>query len=105
MSAPENVEKVTDEKRPTLFRKGGRPGPGRPKGVPNKLTADSREALALAFKGVGGVEALTAWAKRNPDGFYALWGRTIPKQVESQQSGSVTVHVTYEPPAGVVRDD
>lgn len=105
MSAPKNVEKVTTANAATRFRKGGAPGPGRPKGVPNKLTQDSREALRLAFEGIGGVEALTGWARANPDGFYALWGKTIPKQVESDHAGEVTIRVTYEAPGAADRGD
>ena len=30
----------------TSFKKGRKPGPGRPKGLPNKATANAREAIA-----------------------------------------------------------
>jgi hypothetical protein len=38
------------------------PSPGRPKGVPNKLTTDARAAIMMAFYGIGGVEKMVAWA-------------------------------------------
>ena len=59
--------------------KGKKTG-GRVKGQPNKVTADARKAMELAFEGIGGVEALAKWAKDNPDKFYQLWGRMIPQQ-------------------------
>jgi hypothetical protein len=37
-----------------------------------------REAYALAFEGMGGVEALVRWGKRNPARFYPLAARLIP---------------------------
>ena len=39
------AEKETVQKRDTRFKKGGKPGPGRPPGVPNKVTRDVKEFL------------------------------------------------------------
>lgn len=76
---------------PKRFRPGdGTPGPGRPKGIPNKLTMAAKEIMAAAFEKVGGVEALTAWGKKNPDDFYKLWGRTFP--IESKVTGGLTIN-------------
>ncbi len=33
------------------------------------------EALAAAYKGMGGLDALTQWARDNPEKFYALWAK------------------------------
>ena len=35
----------------TSFKKGKKPGPGRPKGLPNKATQAAREAIALFVDG------------------------------------------------------
>jgi hypothetical protein len=51
---------------------------GRKAGMPNKLTADAKEAFRLAAEGVGGVEALTEWARVSPDKFWPLYARLIP---------------------------
>lgn len=59
---------------------------GRKKGVPNKLTADAREAMQQAFAGVGGVKTLIQWGNENLTEFFKLWGRTIP----AEQKASVT---------------
>jgi hypothetical protein len=36
--------------------------PGRPAGIPNKLTTDAKNAILMAFDKIGGVDKLTAWA-------------------------------------------
>lgn len=56
--------------------------PGRPKGSQNRLTKGAKEALQLAFEGIGGVDALVAWAKKNPTPFYQLYARLIPTEHE-----------------------
>lgn len=67
---------------------------GRKKGQPNKLTRDAREAVAKAFDGVGGIEALTEWALNNPSEFYTrVWVRTIPDEQKHQITGRVGVVV------------
>lgn len=34
-----------------------------------------RDVLAAAYEGMGGLEALTQWARDNPEKFYALWAK------------------------------
>ena len=63
------------------------PGPGRPKGSTNAVTADAKRAMEYAFAGAGGVEALTAWAIANPDGFYPVWAKLLPKNVDVTSGG------------------
>lgn len=54
---------------------------GRKEGTPNKTTREAKEAIELAFVGMGGVAALTKWAKQNPDVFYAsVWPKLLPVQ-------------------------
>lgn len=67
---------------PAVKRRPPNAGKGRPKGVPNKTTKSAREAMELAFQGLGGVPQLTAWAKDNPTEFYKLWGRLIPTEMK-----------------------
>ena len=61
----------------------GTPGPGRPKGVPNRITVAAKEAFALAFQGAGGVDEFVAWAKANRTEFYRLYSKLIPVDVTS----------------------
>ena len=59
----------------------GRKTGGRRRGASNRITKEVKECLELAFAGAGGVAALTAWAKKNPDGFYPVWAKLLPKNV------------------------
>jgi hypothetical protein len=68
-------------------------GQGRPKGVPNKLTQQVREAFAVAFELMQEDDQtnLLAWAKRNPSDFYKLCQRFVPAQIDANVKGSLTV--------------
>ena len=81
-------------------RKPPNAGKGRKKGVPNKSTKAAKEALALAFEGLGGVPALTAWAAENQGEFYKLWVRLLPTEIKaSGELGlGVVLNVSYGPP-------
>jgi len=68
-------------------RKPPNAGKGRPKGSPNRVTKAAKEAFALAFESLGGVDALSTWARKNPGEFYKLYARLIPTEV----SGEVAV--------------
>lgn len=59
----------------------GTPGPGRPKGVPNRSTASVKAALEEAFEKMGGVASLVKWAKTEPTEFYKLYARMLPSDV------------------------
>ena len=70
----------------------GTPGPGRPKGVPNKTTASIKSAISESFDKLGGVPSLVSWGDEHPTEFYALWGRLAPKEVEmSTPAGAALV--------------
>ncbi len=68
---------------------------GRPKGVPNKITADTRAALHEAFEELGGVPSLVPWARREPGEFYKIWGKTMPKDVTvaGADGGAIVIKV------------
>ncbi len=65
----------------------GKPGPGRPKGVPNKTTALLKDAILQAAQKAGGggeegiVEYLTIQAQTNPGPFMSLLGKVLPMTV------------------------
>ncbi len=76
--------KQTEEKR----RVGdGTPGPGRPKGVPNKMTIAAKEAIAIAADKLGGADRLVAWAQEDPANERVFWGTIYPKLLPLQVSG------------------
>jgi hypothetical protein len=70
-----------------------RPGPGLDR--PNKITIEAKTAIALAFEGLGGVDALIEWARKsdkNMSRFYTqLYARLIPLQVGADD-GEVRDH-------------
>jgi len=66
---------------------------GRQRGTPNKITRSFREAVHRAFENVGGVEALTEWAKENPGEFFKICARLIPVEISAPGGGVVTVVV------------
>ena len=71
------------------IRNGGpRAGAGRPKGVPNKVHASMKQAIAEAFEQLGGTNRMVQWAQEDPKHlteFYKLAARLIP--VETQVTG------------------
>ena len=56
----------------------GQPGPGRPKGIPNKNTKLIKDMIAEALEKAGGVKYLVKQATENPAAFLTLIGKTIP---------------------------
>lgn len=60
----------------------GNAGKGRPKGSPNKITADIKRAILEAAEAAGGeggtVGYLTAQATANPAAFMTLLGKVLP---------------------------
>ena len=75
---------------------------GRKPGVPNKMTAACREALQLAFEGIGGLPALIAWAKKNPTEFYSkIWIKLLPLAVKPDQETPVIYETMEEVEAAI----
>lgn len=62
-------------------------GQGRPKGVPNKLTASVKEAIEAAAQGLGGASRLEAWAREAPENEKAFWTTIYPKLLPLQVTG------------------
>lgn len=72
---------------------------GRPKGRRSERGVRIREAIEKVFSGLGGWDAMLAWAKDNPDAFY---GQVVPKLLphelaESGLSGQIQVFVYGQP--------
>lgn len=74
------AEKQTSE---NLRIGAGKPGPGRPKGVPNKATTTIKAAFLEAFERRGGADALVRWAEDNETEFYKLASKLIPTEVNA----------------------
>jgi len=74
--------------------------PGRPRGVPNKMTMMLKEAALMAAElagqqatgvkqGEGLVEYLKIQAIENPSPFMALLGKVLPLQVTGENGGAI----------------
>lgn len=69
-----NPNPLTANRLPTV-------GPGRPKGSVNKVGVQVKGSILEVFSNLGGVKAMTAWARRNKSDFYRIYARLIPTQV------------------------
>lgn len=72
---------MTEVKKTKRTFPGGA-GPGRPKGVPNKVSGVAKESIARVFEEIGGVEKMAEWAQEHPTQFYNLYAKLIPVQVD-----------------------
>jgi hypothetical protein len=70
---------------------------GRKKGTPNKLTAAAKDAIAMAFERLGGVDALVEWASEedNRKVFYAqIWPKIVPLQLSGDPNAPLQAALT-----------
>jgi hypothetical protein len=72
----------------------GLAGPGRPKGLQNKLTKSAKEAFQHAFDEAGGADGLAQWAKGHRADFYKLYARLIP--VDANITGAIDAAMTVK---------
>jgi len=75
---------------------GGKPGPGRPKGSPNKVSKAAKDAIAEAAEKLGGVERLVSWAKEDPLNERAFWATIYPKLIPIQLAGDADAPLVTE---------
>lgn len=66
---------------------GGKPGPGRPPGSPNKTTAAAKQVIQEASEKLGGVNRLVEWAQEDPLNERAFWSSIYPKLLPLQVAG------------------
>jgi hypothetical protein len=69
----------------------GQPGPGRPKGVPNKSTAAIKDMITQALDKAGGVDYLVRQANENPGPFLTLVGKVLPMQVTGDPDNPIAI--------------
>jgi len=70
------------------------PGPGRQKGVPNKVTTELKQMIMGALDEAGGKDYLVTQAQKNPNAFLTLVGKYIPAEMHAKLSGEVKVNGT-----------
>lgn len=76
----------------------GTPGPGRPKGVPNKATKTIRDAVMQAFDTVGGPEYLVRLANGTQSdraAFTSLLNKVLPTQINANVEGGIQVQLSW----------
>jgi hypothetical protein len=76
------------------------PGPGRLKGVPNKINRDLREAYLLAANLAGGKEGLVGYLKTqaelvNPSAFMTGLSKLLPSVLEGNPAAPLIVERVY----------
>ena len=94
---PGNLGKGHAMTTSTAFKKGTKPGPGRPKGMPNKATKELKEMILSALDGAGGVEYLVERANdpRTASAFIALVGKVLPMTIAGTgDNGALIVEIT-----------
>ncbi len=64
------------------------PGPGRPKGVPNRSTQILKAAIIGAFEQAGGEEYLFNVAKSDPKTFLMLLAKILPAEIKADVTHS-----------------
>lgn len=69
---------TTQSAADTRFKKGQKSGPGRPKGLENKVTKELKQMILDALDESGGVEYLKLQAIDNPGAFMTLIGKVLP---------------------------
>lgn len=105
------MAEVVTKSRKSNPKRGSKPGErrgGRQKGTPNLLTVNLKQAIldaATAAHPKGMVGYLTQQAKKNPNAFMAMLGKTLPKEVQvSDPNGDPllppTIKVEFVSPKG-----
>jgi hypothetical protein len=92
---PSKSEVVKKTERKQQKKRGGNPnpapGPGRPKGVPNKISGLAKNNIAKVFDEIGGVPRMCEWALANQTEFYKLYARLVPVQVTGDAENPIAV--------------
>jgi hypothetical protein len=69
-------------------------GPGRPKGIPNKITLSVREAIERAFDKLGGASYLEHVGQTDPRTFCALLSKLLPTKLANADGSPLLAALT-----------
>lgn len=69
-------------------------GPGRPKGLPNKLTVSVKEAVENAFQELGGMSYLVHVGRTDPRTFCALLSKLLPTKLANADGSPLLAALT-----------
>jgi hypothetical protein len=73
------------------FKAAPKKGPGRKKGVPNKITQSVRDMILGALEQAGGEKYLLKQAKENPGPFMTLVGKILPTQITGDKNNPLAI--------------
>lgn len=87
---------MEEKKKPGRPRGTPKTG-GRKAGTPNVLTVRAKDALEMAFEGLGGVPALIEFGRQYPQDFYKLWVRLLPAEIAlaTPDDKSISISISY----------
>jgi hypothetical protein len=75
---------------------GARPGAGRPKGSPNKLSQSLKEMILASLDDVGGRKYLARLAIENSSAYSSLIGKVLPTTLSvSDSDGGASTQITF----------
>lgn len=78
---------------------GKRAGAGKKKGQVHPQTRVAKEAIEMAFEGIGGVKRLTAWAEQNEGDFFRLiFPKLIPVQLNHADNEGNKLSISWQLP-------
>lgn len=69
-------------------------GPGRPAGIPNKVTQSVKEAIERAFEQLGGASYLVHVGKTDPRTFCALLSKLLPTKLANADGSPLLAALT-----------
>jgi hypothetical protein len=69
-------------------------GPGRPAGIPNKLTLSVKEAVERAFEKLGGASYLEHVGRTDPRTFCALLSKLLPTKLANADGSPLLAALT-----------
>lgn len=98
VSLEKPAKREAEGPRGGAFVKGGKPGPGRPKGSVPKKVATIREAVMTAFEQVGGPEYLVRLANGTQSdraAFTSLLNKVLPTQINANVEGGIQVQLSW----------
>ena len=83
--------RMSDDSETEKPKNRGNAGKGRRKGARNRTTLAAKEAIALAAEGLGGVEGIIGWAKKNDENEKIFWSSIYPKLLPLKVAGEVDI--------------
>lgn len=75
---------------------------GRPKGSGNILSYECKRSIMSVYEALGGAEAMLKWAKHNPDKYYDILCRVLPREIDMEVTAAPEARVY---PLGLPADE